>query len=163
MKKKRILMNLVAIVLGILFFFVYFKYFVNSDKTLIRHLFGVSSTDYEIIHVDNTLSQFHYMGGYDVKIRVKEEDMDKFISEIEDTVSSSPLDEEMKSYDMYSVVFRNITGREMKEDDVIYERLSSVQRRIINIFASEPKTVCRYVMYSEAVDGSYEIDLAYSE
>ena len=51
----------------------------------------------------------------------------------------------------------------MKKDDVIYERLSSVQRKITNIFASEPKTVGRYVMYSEAVNGSYEIDLAYLE
>ena len=35
--------------------------------------------------------------------------------------------------------------------------------KITNIFAAEPKTVVRYVMYSEAVNGSYEIDLAYLE
>ena len=70
---------------------------------------------------------------------------------------------EMKSYESTGVIFKNITGREMKKDDVIYERLSSVQRKITNIFASEPKTVGRYVMYSEAVNGSYEIDLAYLE
>lgn len=139
------------------------EYIANSDKTLIRDLFGVGSINYEIINVDNTLSDNEYGGSYEVRIRIKEEDMNSFISDIQNTVSSSPLDEEMKSYEATRVVFRNITGREMKQEDVIYERLSSVQRRITNVFASKPKTVCRYVMYSEAVDGSYEIDLAYLE
>ena len=138
-------------------------YITNSDKALIGDLFGVSSINYEIIHVDNTLSDNEYGGSYEVKIRIKEEDINSFISDIESTVSSSPLDEEMKSYESTGVIFKNITGREMKKDDVIYERLSSVQRKITNIFASEPKTVVRYVMYSEAVNGSYEIDLAYLE
>ncbi|MBQ3545560.1 MAG: hypothetical protein IJA34_11355 [Lachnospiraceae bacterium] len=139
------------------------NYIENSDKALIGDLFGVSSINYEIIHVDNTLSDNEYGGSYEVKIRIKEEDINSFISDIESTVSSSPLDEEMKSYESTGVIFKNITGREMKKDDVIYERLSSVQRKITNIFAAEPKTVLRYVMYSEAVNGSYEIDLAYLE
>lgn len=163
MKKKRIFICLLIVLLGILLWCTYLSYFIKSDKMLIKHLFGVSKTNYEIINVDNTLSNYHYLGGYEVKIRVKEEDMESFINEIERTVSSSPLSEDTKKHESYSALFRNITGKEMKENDVIYKRFNSVQRNIINIFATKPKTVGIYVMYSEPVDGIYEIDLAYLE
>ena len=114
MKKKSIFIGFLMVLLGMLLWCMYLSYFIKSDKMLIKYLFGVSKTDYEIINVDNTLSNFHYMGNYKVKIRVKEDDMESFIKEIEKTVSASPLSEDEKKHEGYSDLFRNITGKERK-------------------------------------------------
>ena len=161
MKKKSIFMGLLIVLLVMLLWCMYLSYFIKSDKMLIKHLFGVSKTDYEIINVDNTLSNYNYMGDYKVKIRVKEEDMESFIKEIEKKVYI--LDIDKYNIEMYSDIFNDIKGREFKASDVIYEKFSSVRRIIIKFYESRPKTVYTYVMYSEAVDGIYEIYLAYLE
>ena len=159
MKKKRVLIGFLIILLVMLLRFIYLSYFITSDKMLIRHLFGVNKTDYEIINVDNTLSNYHYRGGYKVKIRVKEKDMESFIKEIEKTVGYPESDYDESDI----VVFRNITGREMEENDVMHRTFGSLNRSIINVFATGAKTVGKTVVYSESVDGSYEIYLKYSE
>ena len=161
MKKKSIFMGLLIVLLVMLLWCMYLSYFIKSDKMLIKHLFGVSKTDYEIINVDNTLSNYNYMGDYKVKIRVKEEDMESFIKEIEKKVYI--LDIDKYNIEMYSDLFKDITGREYKNNDVIYDKYGSVRRIIIKFYERRPKTVYTYVMYSEAVDGIYEIDLAYLE
>lgn len=162
LKKKFFIVALIAL-LGILIWNIYSVPFIKSDKMLIKHFFGVNKTDYEIVNIDNTLSNSQYTGEYKVKIRVKEDNIKYFIKEIEKTVSESPLSEDIKSHEMYSDLFKDITGRELKSNDTIYQKFSSVRRIIINDLGNRPKTVYTYVMYSEAVDGIYEIDLVYTE
>lgn len=109
----------------------------------------------------NELSHWDYGGSYEVVIRVKEEDMKYFIKEIEKNFYLVEVGEENKA--LYRNIVANIMGRELAENDIIYERLSSIKRRLIDIFEGKPKTITKYVIYSNDVDGVYEIKMKYNE
>ena len=156
MKKKKIL-GIIVGVLSLLVIVLCIKYYAKSDKELIKQFFGISKTEYEIVDVENELSYFWYKGHYKATVRVKEEDMDSFIKEVEKGFS---LPEEGEDD---SIVFKNITGRKMKENDVIYSSGGGAKRKVINILAVSPKGCSAFIAYSEYVDGIYEVILAYGE
>ena len=108
----------------------------------------------------NELSNLEYGGSYEIIISVKEEDMEKFIEEVEKKLYLVEKDEELKTH---KIVFKNIMGRELGENAVIYERIGCIRRRIINIFKGKPKNVYWYVIYSKYIEGTYEIKMVYHE
>ena len=156
MNKKKIL-GIVVSILGLVIIIISIKFYAVSDKQLIKQLFEISETDYEIVEVKNELNYFLYTGCYDVTVRVKEEDMESFIKEVEKLCM---LPEEGADY---SIVFKNISGREMKRDDVIYVGGGGVRRKIINPLAPKPKGIGIYILHSNVSDGAYEIQMSYNE
>ena len=128
----------------------------KSDNGLIKQLFGIDVSDYQLINSDNTLSNLKYGGALAIKLNVKKDQMDKFISEIKEVQFNLVGDKTN-----YDNPVKNTTGMEINDNMIIYERLGSVKRTIL--LAAKPKTVMSMVIYSECIDGVYEVTMDYSE
>lgn len=84
-KKKRIKKKKIVMICFIILIFLYSLviYIENrSDSLILKKIFGINKSKYQIIDVKNELSNFEYGGSYEIIISVKE-DMEKFIEEVE--------------------------------------------------------------------------------
>ena len=157
MKKKLSIIIPVAILLIALSGIICVKVMNSDDERMITKLFGLTETKYEIVSVSNTLQTFKYDGHYTVVVRVSEEDMDTFISEVERKFKK--MDEKTKFY--FDTYIRNSFGVEVNEEHVFYIYMGPVMRPAIAL--TQPKTAGGGILFGKPVDGVYEIGISYSE
>ena len=122
---------------------------------MIYQLFDIDVSDYEIVEVNDYLHKYEYNGKYEVLLRLEKEQLDAFIASIDNRYYF--YDDE---YTRHTFV-ENVTGREWNSNDMKYESLGSVKRKL-PFFISEPKTVISLIVISEAGD-AYNVELYYIE
>lgn len=124
----------------------------TETNKLIEQIFGVSKSEYEIIQENNGLDSKEYGGSYQVKLSIKKENMKTFIDEIEKEFSI-PEDVDY---------FVNNKGNYIGENDIFYVRMGSV-KRVIEEAEFIPKTCSSYIVFSEAINGFFEVEMEYLE
>ncbi|MBP3339050.1 MAG: hypothetical protein J6L69_06575 [Lachnospiraceae bacterium] len=112
----------------------------STDEMLIEQFFDIENKQYEILDVWNNLDEKEYGGSYRVLLRVQEEDIQDFRDEVEEHY------------------FQEKDGK----GDPFYTNLSSVKR---NIPSAKwiPKTCNFFIYILSNEDGSYNVDMKYTE
>lgn len=139
----------------IIVIFLLFSIEIKTDREMIYQLFDIDVSDYEIVEVNDYLHKYEYNGKYEVLLRLEKEQLDAFIASIDNRYYF--YDDE---YTRQTFV-ENVTGREWNSNDMKYESLGSVKRKL-PFFISEPKTVISLIVISEAGD-AYNVELYYIE
>lgn len=147
-----------AIIIGFCLMIVVIVCLINSktDEEMIKQLFDLDVSDYEIIEVNNELRWFDYGGRYKIQMTIEKEQLDDFIASVEEYYWLAD------DSDGYKTVFRNLTGREWTENDIFYESLSSPKRNL-GPFVGKPKTVSRHIIISESDNSDYSVEMYYLE
>lgn len=128
----------------------------ESRKEMIETFFGINEDDYEVISVENTLKDDEYDGAYYVELGVEKNQMEKFITEIKEAGFFFVED----SYD-YRYVIKNMTDMEYNENVIVYDRLSTVKRKVND--PSEPINIESFVIYEETDNEKYVVYMSYVE
>ena len=128
----------------------------ESRKEMIETFFGINEDDYEVISVENTLKEDEYNGAYYVELGVEKDQKEKFITEIEEAGFFLVED----SYD-YRYVIKNMTDMEYNENVIVYDRLSTVKRKVND--PSEPINIESFVIYEETDSEKYVVYMSYVE
>lgn len=128
----------------------------ESRKEMIETFFGINEDDYEVISVENTLKDDEYDGAYYVELGVEKDQMEKFITEIEDAGFFLVED----TY-FYRYVIKNMTDMEYNENVIVYDRLSTVKRKVND--PSEPINIESFVIYEETDSEKYVVYMSYVE
>ncbi|MCI8373494.1 MAG: hypothetical protein HFI75_14110 [Lachnospiraceae bacterium] len=157
-----ILLSAVVLLAALVFFFnrdagIYLE---GKDKELIQQIFGIEKSQYEIVHVENSLDHSNYGGSYRVTLKMSEEQLEEFRKEIEHMFAFA-LSEEEKAEIRFMI--ENATGIEPGENDLVYSRMSKVMRTIYGHDIEEPKTSMSTVVCLEPVDGISKVVMNYAE
>ena len=128
----------------------------ESRKEMIETFFGINEDDYEVISVENTLTDDEYDGAYYVELGVEKDRMEKFITEIKDAGFFLVVD---RYY--YRYVIKNMTDMEYNENVIVYDRLSTVKRKVND--PSEPINIESFVIYEETDSEKYVVYMSYVE
>ena len=155
--KKYLLIGGIVVV-GLIALCLYIFRPVDESK-LTKQLFGIVEDEYKVISRDNQLSKNEYGGSYNLILKVKEDQMEVFLSEIQGAGYGLQDIEESLKYD--SIFIKNTTGLELNDKMKVYMYMGAVKRSIF--YASVPKTVIGDIVYSQCVDGYYEVNLCYVE
>ena len=91
-----ILLSAVVLLAALVFFFnrdagIYLE---GKDKELIQQIFGIEKSQYEIVHVENSLDHSNYGGSYRVTLKLSEEQLEEFRKEIEHMFAFALSEEE---------------------------------------------------------------------
>ena len=157
MMKKYLIIIGGFVVVGVIALCLYIFRPVDERK-LTKQLFGIDEDEYTVISRDNELSKEEYGGGYNLILKVKENQMESFLSEIKGAGFYISDSEERLNNRVY---IENSIGLELNDKMKVYSYLGSVKRSISAELT--PKTVGGVVAYSESVNGYYEVYLNYSE
>ena len=155
MQGKKKIFIISAIIVALIAIIVVLCITKKDDRKLIEQFFDIKDIEYEIISVDNNLDNHEYGGSYSVNLKVKKEIFPDFLDEIDKFYAQPENDED------YSILIKNIYGKELKEEDLFYTRMGSVRREIM--FVDVTKTCVFYVIISPNEDGSYDVHLEYLE
>ncbi len=162
MKRNRKLIIGIIVAIGFTGIFIIYILSPLTEKGWTKKLFAIDESKYELVFREDQLSKFEYGGSYTIKIRVREEQMDSFISDIQSAPMYLLSEDEEVDPKAYNVVVKNITGEDMDSNSKLYIYEGALKRKI-QLPLAEPKTVMSSVYYSESVDGVYEVYLSYAE
>lgn len=130
---------------------------IMTDMDFIELFFDISETEYTIVKVENTLRKDEYNGHYKAIVKVKNEDMPAFIEELDKELNIIENPDESER-----VFAKNIKGKDLEENDVMFWRTSGLLRKIEGIDANI-RGVYRCAIYSDEDAEVYEITLYYGE
>ncbi len=156
MKKKYIIRGIVVVGLIALCFYIFSPL---DGRKLTKQVFGIDENEYKVISRDNKLKKHKYDGSYKIILQVKDNQMDTFLSEIQS--ASYCLRDINESYEGYSTYIKSTIGLELNDKMQLYIYGGSTKRSIF--YARKPRTVEGIVVYSQCVDGYYEVYLYYWE
>lgn len=165
MKKIKICMIGIIIIVSI---FVVVQKNLNkkdNDKKLVKQIFGIDLNDYQVMEINNSLYPNKYDGKYAVKLKVKEEQIDVFISKIKEAgfyqLIKDGSEEEKEIYYSQEPIVKNLSGKDIEDVNLVFSYMGDVKRHIS--LSNPPKTVMGDIVCSKYEDGDYEVNMQYYE
>lgn len=151
MKKKYI----VFIALGVILVGLVVSVCINNLHKIDERIFGIDAGSYEVVEEKNTLHPFSYNGSYSIIINVNEDELETFLSELDNRFCS---EKEMES-NSYSEVLERKYDIQIDENWLVYIYMGTPKWKAISLL--EPKTQVYYVAVSPLEDGVYKVYLYY--
>ena len=151
MKKKWIVFLISGVILACLVVAIC----INNSYRIDERIFGVDTGLYEVVEEKNSLRPFTYNGSYSIIINVKEDELEKFLSELDNRFF---LEKELET-DSCSVVLERKYEIQIDERWQVYVYMGTPKWKAISF--TKPKTQEYYVAVAPLDDGVHKVYLHY--
>ncbi len=157
MKKKIAVIFQILILAAALIFYILYL-ICNSGYVLAKRFFNINIYKYDVVEVENTLSNLDYSGKFEMIIKVEEDQFDEFaaglgLEEIEEKEELERINEEY------------FGGKVPDGGGIFFGFTWPAKSNVLSPFFCNgmPKSVYTIVRYEKPENGSYRVRLLYKE